>query len=137
MSSADLTMAFQFKKHYTVEEARALMPDIRKWVAELTHLRDRVTKADQRFSQLHASGCDLGGRSVDEWIRDLCRMREVLLWFESREIQLKDLERGLIDFPALMGGKEVFLCWEQDEEDIEFWHDLETGFAGRERLPEA
>jgi hypothetical protein len=130
-------MTFQFKKHYTVEEARELMPDIRKRVAELTHLRDRVTKADQRFTQLHATGCDLGGASVNEWIRDLCRMREVLVWFESREIQLKDLERGLIDFPAVMAGREVFLCWEQDEEDIEFWHDLETGFAGRERLPEA
>jgi hypothetical protein len=47
---------------------------------------------------------------------------------------LKDLERGLIDFPAIIGGKEVFLCWEQDEEDIEFWHDLDAGYAGRERL---
>jgi len=40
----------------------------------------------------------------------------------------------LIDFPAIIGGNEVFLCWEQDEEDIEFWHDLESGYAGRERL---
>lgn len=130
-------MAFQFKKHYTVEEARLLMPELRKRIAELTHLRDRVTKADQRFTQLHATGCDLGGASVDEWIKDLCRMRTHLAWFQHREIQIKDLERGLIDFPAVMAGREVFLCWEQDEEDIEFWHDLETGFAGRERLPEA
>ena len=130
-------MAFQFKKHYTVEQARQLMAEIRKRLTELNHLRDRVTKADQRFTQLHATGCDLGGSSVNEWIQDLCRMRENLYWFESREIQIKDLDRGLIDFPALMSGREVFLCWEQDEDDIEFWHDLETGFAGRERLPEA
>jgi len=130
-------MPFQFKKHYTVDDARQLMPEIRKFLTELNHLRDRVTKADQRFTQLHATGCDLGGSSVNEWIRDLCRMRLLLVWFETREIQIKDLERGLIDFPAVMAGREVFLCWEQDEEDIEFWHDLETGFAGRERLPEA
>ena len=61
-------------------------------------------------------------------------MQRLLREFESREIQLKDLERGLIDFPAIIGGREVFLCWEQDEDDIEFWHDLETGYAGRERL---
>src|SRR5215204_4329827 len=127
-------MAFQFKKHYTLEEARELMPEIRQRLTDLNHRRDRVTKADQRFNQLHASGCDLGGDSVNEWIRDLCRMREVLVWFERREIQLKDLERGLIDFPALMAGREVFLCWEQDEDDIEFWHDLDSGYAGRERL---
>jgi hypothetical protein len=44
------------------------------------------------------------------------------------------LARGLVDFPALLGGKEVFLCWESDEDDIEFWHDLESGYGGRERL---
>ncbi len=130
-------MSFQFKKHYTVEEARELMPEIRKHLAELNHLRDRVSRADQRFTQLHATGCDLGGASVNEWISDLCTMRRLLVWFEAREIQIKDLERGLIDFPAIMAGREVFLCWEQDEDDIEFWHDLESGFAGRERLPGA
>ena len=55
-------------------------------------------------------------------------------YLRMREIQVKDLERGLIDFPAIIGGKEVFLCWEQDEEDIEHWHDLDTGYAGREKL---
>jgi hypothetical protein len=44
------------------------------------------------------------------------------------------MARGLVDFPAIMGGKEVFLCWESDEDDIEFWHDLETGYGGREKL---
>ena len=54
--------------------------------------------------------------------------------FSAGEIFIKDLERGLMDFPAIIGGREVFLCWEQDEDDIEFWHDLDTGFSGRERL---
>ena len=54
--------------------------------------------------------------------------------FQRREIQVKDIDRGLMDFPAIIGGKEVFLCWEQDEEDIEFWHELDAGYAGRERL---
>ena len=54
--------------------------------------------------------------------------------FQRREIQVKDLQRGLVDFPAMLEGREVFLCWEQDEEDIEFWHELDGGYAGRERL---
>ena len=113
------------------------MPEIRGYLGELNHLHERVSKSDQRFAQLHATGCDLGGPSVNEWLRDLLRMRELLYWFQQRDIQIKDLARGLIDFPSIMAGREVFLCWEQHEEDIEFWHDLETGYKGRERLPEA
>jgi hypothetical protein len=47
---------------------------------------------------------------------------------------VKDLERGLIDFPSFKGGREIFLCWEKDDEDIEFWHDLDAGYSGRERV---
>jgi hypothetical protein len=49
-------------------------------------------------------------------------------------IQAKDLDRGLVDFPSIRNGREVFLCWELEEDDIEFWHDIEAGYAGRERL---
>jgi len=71
---------------------------------------------------------------VNSLVRTLADIREVFCEFQKRDIQIKDLERGLIDFPAIIGGKEVFLCWEQDEDDIEFWHDLDSGYAGRERL---
>jgi hypothetical protein len=44
------------------------------------------------------------------------------------------VDRGLVDFPAILGGREVFLCWEKDEQDIEYWHDLDSGYSGRERF---
>ncbi len=53
------------------------------------------------------------------------------LEFHRRQIQVKDLRRGLNKFPSYRDGREIFLCWERDEDDIEFWHDLETGFSGR------
>lgn len=130
-------MAFKFKKHYTVEEARAMLPQLRKWLDELNRHRRRVTQLDQRLEQLLAAGDDLGGDSVNDWIKSLSGIQKSLARFQKHEIQVKDLERGLVDFPAVIGGKEVFLCWEQDEDDIEYWHDLDTGYAGRERLPEA
>ena len=71
---------------------------------------------------------------VNSWIRALAEMQGVLVEFQQRDIQIKDLERGLIDFPAFMGDKEVFLCWEEGEEDVEFWHDLDAGYAGRSPL---
>ena len=49
-------------------------------------------------------------------------------------VQVKDFDRGLLDFPHILDGREVFLCWELDEDDIEFWHDIDAGYAGRERL---
>ena|SRR5438876_10409001 len=127
-------MAHQFQKHYTRDEARALLPQIRQWLKRIVHLRGELGKLDKRLTALAAPGRDLGGPAVNEWIRTLANIKEELLEFQRREIQIKDLDRGLLDFPAIIGGKEVFLCWEQDEEDIEFWHDLDAGYAGRERL---
>lgn len=71
---------------------------------------------------------------MNRWVRTLAALEDVFLEFHQREIQVKDLERGLVDFPAILQGKEVFLCWEQGEEDVEFWHELDAGYAGRERL---
>ena len=91
------------------------------------------TQEDELGSMLAARG-DQGGDLVNGWVKTMAEIKDVLVQFQDREIQLKDLDRGLIDFPAIREGKEVFLCWEKDEEDIEFWHDLDAGFAGREPL---
>ena len=124
----------KFMTHYTREEARALLPDIRKWLKKLVRLRNDLEKCDREIAGLMAPGRDLGGATVDSWIKVLGELKAILMEFHRREIQIKDLERGLIDFPAILDDKEVFFCWEQQEEDIEFWHDLDAGYAGREKL---
>jgi hypothetical protein len=127
-------MANKFRKHYTREEARALLPQIREWLKRLVHFHAELEKTEGRLVSLRSHGYDLGGGMVNGWVRTIADMEEVLLEFQRRQIQLKDVDRGLVDFPAIIGGKEVFLCWEQDEEDVEFWHELDVGYAGRERL---
>ena len=127
-------MAWRYKKHYTLEEARALLPKVRKWLDRLSRLRAEMDQHEKRVEGLMTGGADVGGKLVNAWIRNLADIRELLVEFHQRQIQIKDLGRGLLDFPAIISGKEVFLCWEQDEEDIEFWHDLDAGYAGRERL---
>ena len=124
----------KFRKHYTREEARALLPQVRQWLERLTELRVQQAKLDERLTGLLAPGCDLGGSLVSSWVRTLAEMQSLITEFLQREIQIKDIERGLVDFPAIISGREVFLCWEKDEDDIEFWHDLDAGFAGREPL---
>ena len=127
-------MTYRFQKHYRREEAEALLPQIRQWLQQLTELRREVDHSEKRITSLMQPGHDVGGDLVNRWIRTLAGMQELLGEFQRREILIKDLERGLLDFPAIIGGKEVFLCWEQDEENVEFWHDLDTGYSGRERL---
>lgn len=124
----------RFAKHYTREEARALLPQLRQWLAELNRLHGEVDLYDQRLGGLNSAGQDTGGQTVNNWIRAVAGMQEILAEFQSRQIFIKDIARGLVDFPAIIGGQEVFLCWEADEKDIEFWHDLESGYGGREKL---
>jgi hypothetical protein len=124
----------RFSKHYSLEEARALLPDVRVWLEGLDKCAERLKVLDKKVEALLDQGCDAGGKPVNDLIKTLTACRAVLLEFHRREIQVKDLKRGLIDFPSYRDGREIFLCWERDEEDIEFWHDLESGFAGRERL---
>ena len=127
-------MPYRFQTHYTIEQARALLPQIRQWLAEIQQIRGRLKLVDERLTQMLATGVDVGGESVTSQLKLIVQLQQALREFEKREIQIKEVDRGLIDFPAIIGGKEVFLCWEQDENDIEFWHDLDTGYAGREKL---
>ncbi len=126
----------EHQKHYTREEARAILPEVRRWLKELLELHHEFEQAEKRLSDLRKEGCDLGGAVVNGWVRVIARMNNLLLEFYSREILIKDLKRGLVDFPAVIGGKEVLLCWESGEPDIEFWHDLHAGYAGRQRIEE-
>ena len=123
----------QFTKHYAIEEARALLPLIRQWLLQLETCQKRLQFLDEQVAALLTKGDDAGGEPVNQSIKTLAQCQQTLQEFRRRQIQVKDLRR-LLDFPALRDGREVFLCWEKDEEDIEFWHDLETGYGGRERL---
>jgi hypothetical protein len=124
----------RFSKHYTTGEARALLPKVREWLGRLEELQQLLESVDKRVDNLLGGHNDVGGESVNQLARTLAECKQILQEFRSREIHIKDLRRGLLDFPSLRDGREIFLCWEKDEEDIEYWHDLESGYAGRERL---
>jgi hypothetical protein len=125
----------QFEKHYTREEAQQLVPQLRQWLERLNRLRADLDRFEKRLGGITGQGHDVGGETVNQWIRVLADMQEILAEFQQRQIFIKDLERGMVDFPAIINAREVFLCWELDEEKVEFWHDLDTGFSGRELLP--
>lgn len=125
----------QFTKHYTLDEARATLPRLRTLFGEIHKTKTALEQAEAKIAEkIEETGGDLGGKAVDQAVASMVHLREALLEFARLGIQIKDLDRGLVDFPSIRDGREVFLCWELEEDDIEFWHDLESGYAGRERL---
>jgi hypothetical protein len=124
----------QFSIHYTREEAKRLLPQVADWLQKLAHLDGRLQRSAEAVGRLMAKGQDRGGPTVEEYLGLRADTLQILNEFQTRQIFIKDLERGIVDFPAIVAGREVFLCWERGEDDIEFWHDIDGGYAGRERL---
>jgi len=125
----------RYQKHFSLEEARALMPSLRQAFHDMHHRRDRVEKADEKLATLlRKTTGDIGGTVVNSLMMDLLQINTQLRLVQECGVVVKDLDRGLVDFPHMREGREVFLCWELDEDDIEFWHDIDAGYQGRERL---
>lgn len=129
-------MRYRFNHHYTREEARRLIPQLVKWLDDLDRARNTVERAGPRLESMLALGCETGGNLTKSYLIAFLDMRALLREFSSREIMVKDLERGLLDFPSILAGREVFLCWERGEQDVEHWHELDSGYAGREPIHE-
>ena len=121
-------------RHYTLEEASALLPWVAEQLERLRSARDRLGDVDARAA-LAAIGQGNGGGQPGKVVSEgFLELRQLMLELREREIVLRDLDRGLIDFPSLRAEEEVYLCWLEGEEEIGFWHEPEAGFAGRRPL---
>jgi hypothetical protein len=122
----------QHSRHYSLEEASTLLPRVNELLAAMRDARDRLGDSEARAALAEASnGGGKPGRVVSEGFLEL---RESMLELREREIMLRDLDRGLVDFPALREGREIYLCWQEGEPEIGFWHEPDAGFAGRRPL---
>lgn len=121
-------------RHYTLEQARAALPWVLERVERLRSARDGLNDEEARAA-LAEAGPGNGGGEAGRVVSDaFLRMRTALIELREMEVVLRDLDRGLVDFPALRDGREVYLCWQEGEEEIAFWHEPEAGFDGREPL---
>ena len=121
-------------RHYTVEQANAALDFVAERIERLRSARVQLSDEEAREALTEAAPSNGGGapgRVVSEAFVELQR---ALAELQEMEIVLRDLERGLVDFPALRDGREIYLCWEEGEQEIAFWHDPETGYGGREPL---
>ena len=127
-------MTLRHERHYSLEEATALLPRVGELLATLRRARAQLGDAEARAALEEAGQANGGGQPGKVVSEGFLELREAMLEFREREIVLRDLDRGLVDFPALRDGREVYLCWEEGEPEIGFWHEPEAGFAGRRPL---
>jgi hypothetical protein len=122
------------ERHYSLEEASELPPRVVELIEKMRAARDRLGDKEAREALSEAGPTNGGGdpgRTVSEGFLEL---RESMLRLRELEVVLRDLDRGLLDFPALRDGREVYLCWQEGEDAIGYWHEPDAGFAGRRPL---
>jgi hypothetical protein len=124
-------------KLFTVEEANSLLPSVRPIVKSIQRSHRRLS-AFENPAKHAAAGAENGGGGLSNgshYARLLLELSTRAGQLETLGIQLKDYHQGLIDFPSMRDGRVVLLCWKADEGDqVEWWHDVEAGFAGRQPL---
>lgn len=121
-------------RHFTRDEANALLPRVEPMLRKLRDARDRLTDAEAHELLADAAPANGGGEAGRQVGDAFLEVRNLLTEIQDLGIVIRDIDRGLIDFPALLDDAEVYLCWQLDEPEIAFWHDLESGFGGRQPL---
>ena len=121
-----------FRQHYTLRQAREMLPWVQKNLTRAQVLINELEQAQVALREIHKLIQSNGkGSGHPDFGTIIGEIQEIVAEFNSREIAIKDLERGLIDFPHFRGREEVFLCYLLGEDDIGFWHSLDEGFSGR------
>jgi hypothetical protein len=117
---------------YTRETANLVLDEVRERLVRLQRAYAEV--AEHRSSVASSAGGNGGDAGASRWLASSRTAADELSWFRDRGIVVRDIEQGLIDFPGLRDGRQIYLCWRLGEDTVNFWHDRETGFPGRQPL---
>jgi hypothetical protein len=142
MVSAMSGKPWKNRKVFTVEQANAALPLVRAIATDLAELSRDVIERRERLSLLmggrQREKRDLYGDELahieEELKRDTERLQDYLEELRELGVEPKNGPEGLIDFPAIMDGRAVYLCWKLGEPEVLYWHDLDAGFRGRQPL---
>ena len=118
-------MVYQYKKHFTLDEARAYLPRLKYQIAEISKIKDKLDKMG------------FNPDTLTEFPPEYEQFTDLVQSLIDEGIYVKGFEEGLVDFPAIRkDGEEVLLCWKEGEKDISYWHTLSTGYRGRRPIEE-
>lgn len=130
-------------RYFTLTQARAALPTVGRSIREAVQAKGRYEEAEKAIQDLSRRILIMGGIHVDTQSAEAWKtqrdagaqtLRNCMERIENMGVLVKDLDVGLVDFPTLFRGEEVYLCWHMDERDIDHWHGVNDGFAGRKPI---
>lgn len=121
--------------YFTIEEARATLHAIRPLMEEVQAIRDKILKQQPKSWPLVEKAAGNGGnRKASRLVIDFERLDRLVHRIQDTGAILKDLNLGLVDFPAWREDHEVYLCWQFGEAELSFWHEIDAGYSGRQPI---
>jgi hypothetical protein len=122
---------------FTLSEAQSLLPRLRSLLADIggewNHVRTLNPEVQRARDNAQFDGYSKSGV---KYVESVSHLMFLIHQIKDMGVLLKDADKGLCDFPYIRRGRVVYLCWQLGEDRIQYWHDIETGFAGREPLDE-
>ncbi|MCX6022079.1 MAG: DUF2203 domain-containing protein [Chloroflexi bacterium] len=132
-------------RHFTPEQVNRLIPRLEELLAELRDARRELIAQERQFGRVMGQKAEGNGFHIEqenqaaslksETDDSISRFRGLVQAVSDLGAEVKDPETGLVDFLGLLEGREVYLCWRLGEPECAWWHDLDTGFGGRQPLP--
>jgi hypothetical protein len=123
------------QRYYTIGEANQALAKIRPWMDEIQAIRQEIlSRRPEVWPVVERSAGNGGSQAASKLVREFERLDALVHQIQDSGALLKDINLGLLDFPALKDGREVYLCWKYGEDDIAFWHEIEAGYAGRQTI---
>lgn len=124
-------------RYFTLAEARALLPRIKELMHQAQEARAEILRLrPELWPVLRKAATNGGSREAGEVLQHFQRLEAGVKGIAGLGVLVKDVDKGLVDFLGTRDGREIYLCWHYGEEEILFWHELNTGFAGRAPIDE-
>ena len=118
------------KKYFNIDEANQALPYVSRVIEDITSYYRQAVEIRRRIEQ---PGIDDDVELLkDEYEGAMDRLNDLVDELQQANVELKDFERGLVDFPALYEGREIYFCWHLGEKTVHAWHEIDSGYAGRQ-----
>ena len=122
-------------RYFTLQEANETLHLIRPLMEEIQAIRQAILKnKPEAWPAIEKSAGNGGTRALSNMVKDFEKLDLLVHQIQDMDVLIKDINLGLLDFPALKDGREVYLCWQYGEGEIAFWHEVEAGWAGRQPI---
>ncbi len=122
-------------RYFTAQEANDVLVEILPLVEQIMEIHHAVVaRQPEAWNAIARAAGNGGNRAASELVPEFDRLRALIHQVQDQGVILKDMSIGLLDFPSLRDGREVYLCWKYGEKAVTYWHDIDAGYMGRQPI---